>query len=339
MKTITLIQGDGIGPEIVDSVKKIFEAAQVPIAWEEENAGQSTLASKGELIPQSLVKSIEKNKVALKGPIETPIGKGFRSINVQLRQLFDLYANIRPCKNTEGIITKFDHVDLVIFRENTEGLYSGLLLYDEQLQIADSISRVTAKGCKRIVEAAFEYAHKNNRKKVTLAHKANILKNSGAMMLKAMEDTAPKYPHITWNDKIIDNMCMQLVQKPEQFEVIVTTNLFGDILSDLCAALVGGLGVVAGANIGAEYAIFEAVHGTAPDIAGKGIANPTAILRSALMMLEYLQLNDYAKKIDTALNQVLKNPEYRTGDLGGKANTAAFTQHVIENLTLTKEFV
>jgi isocitrate dehydrogenase (NAD+) len=332
MKTITLIPGDGIGPEIVESVKEIFKAAQAEIVWDEQAIGNTALEQQGSLIPESLINSIRQNKVGLKGPAETPVGKGFKSVNVQLRQLFDLFANVRPCKNIEGVETKFSGVDLVIYRENTEGLYSGINFFDERLQIADSISRVTKVGCDRIVEAAFEFAHQNNRKKVTVVHKANILKHSGKLLLDAGQACKEKYPHIELEDKIIDNMAMQLVRNPERFDVIVTSNLFGDILSDLCAGLVGGLGVVSGANIGKEYAIFEAVHGTAPDIAGKGIANPTAVLRSAIMMLEYLKMNETAQKIDRALNLTLKDKTKCTGDLGGKANTKEFTNFVIENL-------
>ncbi|MDX2303751.1 MAG: isocitrate/isopropylmalate family dehydrogenase [Microscillaceae bacterium] len=332
MKTITLIPGDGIGPEIVESVKEIFAAAQVPILWEEEAIGKSALDKHGKLIPDSLIASIEKNKIGLKGPAETPIGEGFKSVNVQLRQLFDLYANVRPCKTIEGIESRYENVDLVIFRENTEGLYSGLDYYDERLKIADTISRVTEKGSRRIVDAAFAYAARENRKKVTLVHKANILKNSGRLLLEAGQLASQKYPEIIFEDKIIDNMAMQLVRNPERFDVIVTSNLFGDILSDLCAGLVGGLGVVSGANIGEDVAIFEAVHGTAPDIAGKGIANPTALLRSAILMLEYMGEVLIAERIDTALGKTLKHRELCTGDLGGKANTREFTKHVIQNL-------
>ncbi|WP_347159978.1 isocitrate/isopropylmalate dehydrogenase family protein [Pontibacter chitinilyticus] len=332
MKQITLIPGDGIGPEITEAVKAVFSAANIPVTWEEENAGQTTFDTVGELIPATLIASLEKNKVALKGPITTPVGKGFKSINVQLRQMFDLYANVRPVKTTKGINTRFDNVDLVLFRENTEGLYSGLEIFDERLQIADSISRVTRVGCEKIVRAAFEYTRKHNRKKVTAVHKANILKKAGALFLDVTKATAQEYTDITCDDKIIDNMCMQLVVKPEQFDVVVTTNLFGDILSDLCAGLVGGLGVVAGANIGDEMAIFEAVHGSAPDIAGKGIANPTALLRSAIMMLHHIDLHEQANRIDAALDATLGNKEECTGDLGGPANTRAFTQHIIDKL-------
>ncbi|MCC9136631.1 isocitrate/isopropylmalate dehydrogenase family protein [Pontibacter silvestris] len=332
MTQITLIPGDGIGPEITEAVKSIFSAANVPVTWEEENAGQTTFDSIGELIPASLITSLKKNRVALKGPITTPVGKGFKSINVQLRQMFDLYSNVRPAKTTKGVNTRFENVDLVLFRENTEGLYSGLEVVDERLQIVDSISRVTRTGCEKIIRAAFEYADKHGRKKVTAVHKANILKSVGAMFLSIASEIAKEFPHIQYDDKIIDNMCMQLVAKPEQFDVVVTTNLFGDILSDLCAGLVGGLGVVAGANIGKEMAIFEAVHGSAPDIAGKGIANPTALLRSAIMMLHHIDLKDEANRIEAALETILGNKEECTGDLGGRASTMEFAQNIIAKL-------
>lgn len=331
MRKITLIEGDGIGPEITNSVKAIFEAAAVPIEWEEENAGQSTLISKGALIPNSLIESIKRNKVALKGPITTPMGEGYKSINVQLRQMFDLYQNMRPCISQPGLPTKFD-VDLVLFRENTEGLYSGLEFFDERLNISDSIARVTKSGCLKIVRAAFAYARKFNRKKVTLVHKANILKSAGKLFTDAGNAVSKDYPEISYEDKIIDNMCMQLVIRPEQFDVIVTTNLFGDILSDLCAGLVGGLGVVAGANIGDEMAIYEAVHGTAPDIAGQNKANPTALLKSAILMLDHIGLQEYATTISDALNKTLSDPMSRTADLGGSAGTKEFTQNIIDHL-------
>ncbi|MBC6991687.1 MULTISPECIES: isocitrate/isopropylmalate dehydrogenase family protein [Hymenobacter] len=332
MHLITLIPGDGIGPEITKAVTDIFAAAQVPVQWEEQNAGQTTFDQSGELIPQALLDSLEKNRVALKGPITTPVGKGFRSINVTLRQKYDLYQNVRPSKTTEGIKTRYEGIDLVLFRENTEGLYSGLEVWDERLGIADAIARVTVAGSRKICRAAFAYAAKHGRKKVTLAHKANIIKMAGTVMLNACREAANEFPQIVFEDKIIDNMCMQLVGKPEQFDVIVTTNLFGDLLSDLCAGLVGGLGVVAGANIGDNMAIFEAVHGSAPDIAGQGKANPTALLRSALMMLHHIGEHQYADRIEKALEATLKNKEKCTGDLGGSASTSEFAQAIIDNL-------
>ncbi|SHI46945.1 isocitrate dehydrogenase (NAD+) [Hymenobacter daecheongensis DSM 21074] len=332
MHTITLIPGDGIGPEITKAVQAIFTAAQVPVQWEEQNAGQTTFDQSGELIPQALLDSLEKNRVALKGPITTPVGKGFRSINITLRQKYDLYQNVRPAKTTEGIASRYTGVNLVLFRENTEGLYSGLEVYDERLGISDSFNRITVEGSRKICRAAFAYAAKHGRKKVTLAHKANILKMAGTLMLNACKEAALEFPQIVFEDKIIDNMCMQLVNKPEQFDVVVTTNLFGDILSDLCAGLVGGLGVVAGANIGDDMAIFEAVHGSAPDIAGQGKANPTALLRSALMMLHHLGEHTHADRIEAALDATLKTPEKCTGDLGGKASTMEFAQAIIDKL-------
>jgi isocitrate dehydrogenase (NAD+) len=331
-KEVTLIIGDGIGPEIIISVKDIFTAAGVPITWEEVNAGITSLDAGDELIPKSLINSVNKNKVALKGPITTPIGEGFKSVNVQLRHMFDLYQNIRPCKSTPGVNSKFDNVDTVLFRENTEGLYSGLELYDERLEMADSIARVTKKGSLRIVRAAFEYARNFGRETVTLVHKANILKWIGKIFLDAGEEVARDYPEIKVNDRIIDNMCMQLVIRPEDYDVIVTTNLFGDILSDLCAGLVGGLGLVAGANVGDEMAIFEAVHGSAPDIAGQDKANPIAIIRSAILMLDYLKMNNFAKTIDLALNKTLAQPKLCTADLGGSSGAREFTKSVISNL-------
>ncbi|WP_299706024.1 isocitrate/isopropylmalate family dehydrogenase [uncultured Pontibacter sp.] len=332
MREITLIPGDGIGPEITEAVKAVFSAANVPVTWEEENAGQTTFDSIGELIPSTLIASLKKNKVALKGPITTPVGKGFKSINVQLRQMFDLYSNVRPAKTTPGVNTRFENVNLVLFRENTEGLYSGLEMFDERLQISDSVARLTRVGCRKIVRAAFEYANKHNCKKVTAVHKANILKSAGALFLSEASEIAKEYPHIQYDDKIIDNMCMQLVIKPEQFDVIVTTNLFGDILSDLCAGLVGGLGVVSGANIGNDMAIFEAVHGSAPDIAGQGKANPTALLRSAIMMLHHIDLKEEGERIEKALDATLANREQCTGDLGGSASTMEFAQNIISKL-------
>ena len=333
MHLVTLIPGDGIGPEITKAVTDIFTAAQVPVQWEEQNAGQTTFDQSGELIPTALLKSLEKNKVALKGPITTPVGKGFRSINVTLRQKYDLYQNVRPSKTTPGIVTRYEGIDLVLFRENTEGLYSGLEVFDERLGIADSFNRITVAGSRKICRAAFAYAAKHGRKKVTLAHKANILKMAGTLMLNACKEAATEFPQIVFEDKIIDNMCMQLVNKPEQFDVVVTTNLFGDILSDLCAGLVGGLGVVAGANIGDEMAVFEAVHGSAPDIAGQGKANPTALLRSALMMLHYLGEHTKADQIERALEGTLLHQAECTGDLGGQASTSEFARHIIGRLS------
>lgn len=332
MKTVTLIQGDGIGPEITQSVKDIFTAAGVQIEWEEINAGESVLEETGELIPEALYESIRRNKIALKGPATTPVGKGFRSINVTLRQKLDLYANVRPGKTIKGITTPFEDVDLVTFRENTEGLYSGLEFFDAKRQMADSIARVSREGSARLVKAAFEYARKHGRKRVTLIHKANILKQTSGLFLEVGREVAKDYPDIECDDRIIDNMCMQLVRYPQDYDILATTNLFGDILSDLVAGLVGGLGVVPGANMGKEIAVFEAVHGSAPDIAGQNKANPTALLQSGIMMLRHMELKEQAQQIEQALFTTLANKSDCTGDLGGGNSTTGFTQKVIDKL-------
>ncbi|MEM6629945.1 MAG: isocitrate/isopropylmalate family dehydrogenase [Bacteroidota bacterium] len=332
MAVITLIPGDGIGPEISDAVVNIFDAAGADLEYEEHIAGLTALREVGELIPPDLIESIQRNKVALKGPLTTPVGEGFKSINVTLRQMFDLYQNVRPIKSIEGVAEKFTDVDLVLFRENTEGLYAGFEIYDERNGIADAIARVTQKGAERIIHAAFQYAEKYNRKKVTLVHKANILKKSSGLFLKIGRDIAKSYPTVEVEDRIIDNMCMQLVLYPQRYDVLVTTNLFGDILSDLGAGLVGGLGIVPGANIGSGCAIFEAVHGSAPDIAGQNKANPSALLQSGIMMLRHLNQAEVADRIEMALFATLRNPEERTGDLKGPCGTEEFAEKVIEKL-------
>lgn len=332
MTLVTLIPGDGIGPEITASVKEIFSAAGAEVQWEEHVAGEPALDKYGELIPKPLIDSIHKNKIALKGPITTPVGKGFRSINVQLRQIFDLYANIRPGKSLDGVKTPFDDVDLVIFRENTEGLYAGLEIFDEKNQIGDALNRISRAGSERLVRSAFEYARKHGRKRVTLVHKANILKLSSGLFLKVGYEVAKDYPDIQCDDRIIDNMCMQLVRYPQDYDIIATSNLFGDILSDLVAGLVGGLGVIPGANMGKDIAIFEAVHGSAPDIAGQNKANPTALLKSGLMMLQHIGQGETASRIENALHATLANKDQVTGDLGGSCSTSEFTRHVINKL-------
>lgn len=332
MPTITLIPGDGIGPEITDAVVAILDAAGADLDYDEQQAGLTAFREVGDLIPRELVESVETHKVALKGPLTTPIGEGFKSINVTLRQMFDLYQNVRPCRSIPGVKSRFDKVDLVLFRENTEGMYSGFEIYDARNEIADGIARISRKGSERILRAAFDYARSVGRKKVTIIHKANIMKQSSGLFLRTGRQVAEAYPDLIVEDRIIDNMCMQLVMYPERYDVLVTTNLFGDILSDLAAGLVGGLGLVPGANIGATHAIFEAVHGSAPDIAGQGIANPSALLQSAIMMLRYLEQLETADRIETALFKTLANPEQVTGDLGGKQSTEAFAQHVIANL-------
>lgn len=332
-KIVTLIPGDGIGPEISESLKNIFEAAGVPISFEIENAGTEVYEKTGELIPESLYKSVEKNKIAIKGPIGTPIGKGFRSINVYLRKKYDLYSNIRPCRNLPGVKTRFENVDIVIFRENTEGIYIGEEKYEnEEKTTAVAIKRITKKGSHRIIKSAFEYAKNNNLDKVTVVHKANILKLTDGLFLEIARKVAEEYPGITLEETIIDNMCMQLVSRPEKYKVIVTMNLYGDILSDLVAGLVGGLGIAPGANVGDDIAIFEAVHGSAPDIAGQNKANPLALILSGIEMLKYMNLNDYADKIEKAVLKTLEVSNVKTADLGGTASTTEFTEKIIENL-------
>ena len=333
MRKVTLIPGDGIGPEISKSVTDIFEAAGVEVEFEIENAGEKVYNETGELIPESLYKSIEKNKVALKGPITTPIGKGFRSINVYLRKKYDLYSNIRPIKTLPGIKTRYENIDLVIFRENTEGLYIGEEKFENEEQTsAIAIKRITKKGSFRIIKAAFEYAKANNLNKVTVVHKANILKITDGLFLDTAREIAKDYPGITVEEVIIDNMCMQLVMNPEKYQVIVTMNLYGDILSDLCAGLVGGLGLAPGANIGEDIAVFEAVHGSAPDIAGQNKANPLALLFTSIDMLKYLKENEKAEQIKKAVLRVLEKGEVLTAGLGGSATTEELTAEIIKNL-------
>lgn len=332
MKKITLIPGDGIGYEISESLVKIFDAAKVPVEFETENAGSDVYEKTGELIPESLYKSIERNKIAIKGPITTPIGKGFRSINVYLRKKYDLYTNFRPSRNLPGVETRYDNIDLAIFRENTEGIYIGEEKYEnEEKTSAIAVKRITRKGSERIIRSAFEYAKNNGISKVTVVHKANILKFTDGMFLDIAREISKEYENIELEELIIDNMCMQLVTNPERFKVIVTMNLYGDILSDLVAGLVGGLGVAPGANIGDDIAIFEAVHGSAPDIAGQNKANPLALLLSSIEMLKYLKLDDFAKNIERAILKTLTDG-YKTADLGGNATTTEFTDKIIENL-------
>lgn len=344
MKKVTLIPGDGIGPEIVDSVKKVFSAANVQIEWEEQLAGQSALDKTGSLLPDETLESIKRNKIALKAPLETPVGKGFRSVNVQLRKELDLYANVRPIKTIEGVSSplKSDKpIDLVIVRENTEDLYSGVEHMVGE-DAAESIKIITKKGSQRIVNFAlkilFERKRSDKNKKnrrLTAVHKANIMKCTDGLFLKQFrERTFIIEEGLEFDDKIIDNMCMQLIQRPESFDVIVTMNLYGDIISDLCAALVGGLGVAPGANIGDEYAVYEAIHGTAPDIAGKGLANPTSLLLSATMMLRDERIGDIenANRIESAIFKTIKEGKFVTGDLGGTSGTDDFTNAIISNL-------
>ena len=330
---ITLLPGDGIGPEVVEATVHVLEATGVPIEWDvQEEVGAAAMEKHGTPLPDSVLDSIRANGVALKGPITTPVGKGFKSVNVTLRQKLDLYANVRPCRTVPGIDTPFKDVDLIIFRENTEGLYSGIETFDERLQIADSTARITRRGSERIIRFCFEYARRHGREKVTLAHKANILKVSSGMFLQIGKDLAKEYPDLEFNDRIIDNMCMQLVMHPQAYSCIVTTNLFGDILSDLAAGLVGGLGVVSGANIGDEYAVFEAVHGSAPDIAGKGVANPTALMQSAEMMLRHLGETAAANALQRSLYDTFSIDHCATPDLGGSGTTMEFAHCVAERI-------
>lgn len=330
---ITLIPGDGIGPEVSDATVRVLAATGVEIDWDvQDKVGESAVIEFGEPLPERVLDSIRDRRVALKGPVTTPVGKGFRSVNVSLRQKLDLYANVRPCRSLPGIETPFKNVDLIIFRENTEGLYSGLESYDERHDIADSIARISKKGSERIIRFAFDYVRRHGSGPLTVVHKANILKLTSGMFLNIARDYAGKYPDVEFNDRIIDNMCMQLVVRPQQFRSIVTTNLFGDILSDLAAGLVGGLGVVAGANIGDEYAVFEAVHGSAPDIAGQGKANPTALVQSAEMMLRHLGETRAADAIHKGLVDVYTENRHITADRGGNASTNDFTDHLAERV-------
>jgi isocitrate dehydrogenase (NAD+) len=331
---VTLLPGDGIGPEVTAATVQVLEATGVAFEWDRHRIiGTKAVNVDRPSLPGDVPASIRKTKVALKGPITTPVGKGFTSVNVQLRQELDLYANVRPCTTLPGIDTPFDDVDLVTFRENTEGLYSGIENFDERLQIADSIARITRRGSERIIRFCFEYARTNGRKRVTLVHKANILKLTSGMFLDIGRSIAEEYPTITFDDRIIDNMCMQLVMHPDEYDCIVTTNLFGDIISDLTAGLVGGLGVVAGANIGDDYAVFEAVHGSAPDIAGQNIANPTALMRTAVMMLRHLDEPNAADAVEQALVKAYRAGTCLTADVGGTASTTEFADHVADRVT------
>ena len=328
---ITLIKGDGIGPEIADSVVRIINSTGVDIAFDNQIAGLIALEKGLDVLPKETLESIKKNKVVLKAPITTPIGYGFSSVNVQLRRYFDLYANVRPSKNIPSIKTPFNDVDLVIIRENTEDIYAGLEEEVDENTI-HGIKLITKKGSTRIVDYAFKYAIDNNRKEVAVVTKANISKKADGMFLNCFREVAKKYPNISTREILVDNLCMQLVQNPSQFDVLVMPNLYGDIVSDLCAGLIGGLGVAQSANIGADIAIFEAVHGSAPDIAGKDLANPTGLLRSAVMMLKYIKEDEAAKKIEEALFEVLKEGKYLTQDLGGNASCTRFSEEIIKKI-------
>ncbi len=332
MKKLTVIPGDGIGPEIMTQVIRVLKAVNAPFEYEEHQAGEIALAQSGSLLPQTTIDSIELNKLAIKGPTATPIGGGHKSINVTMRQKFDLYANVRPVRSLPGVQCVCGDVNLTIVRENTEDLYAGIeRMVDENT--AESIKRITRKGSERIARYAYELAQNTGRPEVAIVHKANIMKMSDGLFLKVAQEVGAQFPTIKTRDVIVDNACMQLVIKPQQFQVIVTENLYGDILSDLCAGLVGGLGVVPGANIGANHAIFEAVHGTAPDIAGQNKANPTALLQSAVMMLQHIGEHSKADAIMKALIATLADVNTRTGDLGGKGTTTSFTDAIIQKAT------
>ncbi|WII71386.1 isocitrate/isopropylmalate family dehydrogenase [Bdellovibrio sp. 22V] len=332
MTKLTVIPGDGIGPEIMTQVIRVLKHVRAPFEYEEHQAGETALHNLGDLLPQTTVDSINKTKLAIKGPTTTPVGGGHKSINVTMRQKFDLYANVRPVRSLPGVQCVCNDVDLTIVRENTEDLYAGIeRMVDENT--AESIKRITRKGSERIARYAYDLAAKTGKQRMAIVHKANIMKMSDGLFLKVAQEVGWQYPTITTKDVIVDNACMQLVTKPQQFDVIVTENLYGDILSDLCAGLVGGLGVVPGANIGEKAAIFEAVHGSAPDIAGQNKANPTALLQSAVMMLQHIGESAKADAIMKALIAALSDVNARTGDLGGKGTTVSFTDAIIQKLS------
>jgi len=328
---VTLIPGDGIGPEVTEAVVRIFKVAGIDIEWERHDAGVTAFKRDGQSLPAALLDSVRRNRVALKGPVTTPIAEGFTSVNVGLRKALDLYSNLRPVRNVAGVQSRFTDVDLIIVRENTEDLYAGL---EHQIipGVVESLKIITEKASTRISRFAFEYARRTGRKRVTAIHKANIMKLSDGLFLESSRNVAREYTDISYDERIVDAACMQLVMRPEKFDVLLLPNLYGDIVSDLCAGLVGGLGVVPGANIGVDAAVFEAVHGSAPDIADKNLANPTALLLSALMMLEHIGRAKDAQRIRTALDRVLSTGEVRTRDLGGTATTTEFTEAICRNL-------
>jgi len=333
----TLIPGDGIGPEVTESVVQVLDALGQPFAWDVQQGGLAAIEAAGNPLPGATLESVRRTKLALKGPLTTPVGGGFRSVNVRLREEFHLYANLRPAKT---LIPggRYDNIDIVIVRENLEGLYVAFEHYipigDDPHAVALSSGVNTKEGSRRIIEFAFDYAARNGRKKVTVVHKANVLKALTGVFLEVAHEVAQKYEgKVTWDDRIVDACAMQLVLNPWQYDVIVTTNLFGDILSDLAAGLVGGLGMAPGANIGSQGAIFEAVHGSAPDIAGKGIANPTSLLLAAGLMLEHVSRQDLRQRLERGLDQVLNVDKVRTGDLGGKATTRQFTQAILHRIS------
>lgn len=332
MHDIVLIPGDGIGPEITESVTTILDAAGADINWIRCTAGLTAQEELGNPLPDETLETIDKYRLALKGPLTTPVGAGFRSVNVAMRKKFELYSNIRPAKTLPHIHSRYEDVNLVMFRENTEGLYIGKEQWVKENSHAESIAVVTRDASEKVIRSAFEYAKKKGRKKVTLVHKANILKFTCGLFMEVGEEISKDYPDIEYEDLIVDNMAMQMVLNPEQFDVIVTTNLFGDILSDLASGLVGGLGLTGAANIGDDAAMFEAVHGSAPDIAGQNKANPIAFLLSALMMLEHIGEDDLADRIRQAVYYTLENKDVCTPDIGGRGSTTSFTEAVCKNL-------
>ncbi len=328
---ITLIPGDGIGPEVTEAVVRIFAVAKADIEWDRHDAGVTAFKRYGQSLPGALLDSIRRHRVALKGPVTTPIAEGFTSVNVGLRKALDLYANLRPVRNVAGVESRFADVDLVIVRENTEDLYAGL---EHQIVpgVVESLKIITEKASTRIAQFAFEYARRAGRKRVTAIHKANIMKLSDGLFLESTRKVSREYTDIAYDERIVDAACMQLVMKPEKFDVLLLPNLYGDIVSDLCAGLVGGLGVVPGANLGVDAAVFEAVHGSAPDIADKNLANPTALLLSGLMLLEHIGDTDRARRIRQALDRVLVAGSVRTRDLGGSATTTEFTDAICREI-------
>ncbi len=336
MYTVTLIKGDGIGPEITEATLKVIEAAGVKINWDEVKAGEGAIEEFGTPLPETVIASLKKNGIGLKGPLTTPVGSGFRSINVAMRMELDLYANLRPSKSFPGVQSRYEGIDLVVVRENTEDLYSGVE-HMVGADAAESIKIITRRASDRIVRFAFDYAVDNGRKKVTAVHKANILKLSDGLFLETARNVAGEYPQIEFEDRIVDNMAMQLVLKPEQYDVLVMPNLYGDILSDLCAGLVGGLGLVPGANIGDDTALFEPVHGSAPKYTGKNYANPSAMIMAAVLMLDYMGEKEAARRIENALAAQIKAGEVVTADLGGSAGTkemAAALTGIIKNMDM-----
>jgi isocitrate dehydrogenase (NAD+) len=331
--TIAVIRGDGIGPEIMDATLRVLDALKCGFQYEFVEAGLEALEKHGTLLPEHTLEAIAKHRVALKSPLTTPVGEGFSSINVELRKRFDLYANVRPAISFPGTKSRYENIDLITVRENTEGAYIGegqALSADGQ--VATLTQRITRRGSERIARYAFDLARKVGRKKVTVVHKANILKSTSGLFLRVAREVAAEYPDIQMTEMIVDNCCMQLVMNPHQFDVIVTTNLFGDIISDLCAGLVGGLGLAPGANIGTDAAIFEAVHGSAPDIAGQGIANPVALLLGAAQMLDHFAMVDKAAKLRLAIRQTMAAKDRVTRDLGGDGTTASFADAIISRL-------